>query len=86
MPEQRKQGDQTPPPPVENTTTEVVAKAPEPSSGAKKKVAVAWPSNQLVVEGLPVVTNEGTPVTAEQHKQLEEAAKRSGITLREVND
>lgn len=82
----RKQGDQTPPPPVENTTTEAVAKAPEPSSGARKKVAVAWPTNRFVVEGLPVIDNKGVSVTADQQKTLEEVAKKSGVTLREVND
>lgn len=86
MAEQRKQGDQTPVAPVVKTAEVAAAEAPEPSSGARKKLAVAWPSNRFVVEGLPVLDRNGTPVTAEQQKQYEEAAKKSGVTLREVND
>lgn len=86
MAEQRKQGDQTPVASVEKTADVAATQAPEPSSGARKKLAVAWPSNSFVVEGLPVLTREGTPVTAEQQKKYEEVAKKSGVTLREVND
>lgn len=86
MAEQRKQGDQTPPATVETTTAARLDAAPAPSSGAKKKVAVAWPTDRFVVEGLPVVDRSGVSVTAEQYKTLEDAAKRSGVKLREVND
>lgn len=78
MAEQRKQD-----PALATATT---AESPGPSAGTtKKKVAVAWPSDQFVVEGLPVVNRTGVAVTAEQYKTLEEAAKKSGVKLREVN-
>lgn len=85
MAEPRKQGDPTPAP-VVRSATDAVEAAPEPSKSAQKKVAVVWPSNKFVVEGLPVVDNKGVPVTAEQYKTLETAAKKCGVTLREVND
>lgn len=56
------------------------------TTSTKKKVAVVWPSDGFVVEGLPEVTREGVAVTDEQHQQLEKAAKQSGVKLREVND
>lgn len=86
MAEQRKQGDQTPVPTADSTVQKVVAEAPAPSSNARTKVATMWPRDRFVVEGLPVVTREGVPVTAEQMKTLQEAAKKSGVKLREVND
>lgn len=55
------------------------------TSNAAKKVAVMWPSDKFKVEGLPVINREGVSVTASQFKQLEEAAEKSGVTLREVN-
>lgn len=82
MAEPRKPGDQA----VPQSASEAVAKAPEPSGSARTKVATMWPSDKFVVEGLPVVTREGVPVTAEQLKTLQNAAKRSGVKLREVND
>jgi hypothetical protein len=84
MAEQRKQGDQTPSVVAESTAASAVSAAPEPSSGAKTKLAVQWPTNQFVVEGVPVVTRDGVAVTAEQRKKVEEAAKKSGVRIREV--
>jgi hypothetical protein len=81
MAEPRKQGET----PAPASAVDAVASAPAPSNAAKTKVAVDWPTNQFVVEGLPVITREGTQVTAEQYKQAEEAAKRSGVQIHEVN-
>lgn len=81
---ERKQGDQTPA--TVQSASDAVASAPPPSDSAKTKMATVWPSDRFVVEGLPVVTREGVPVTAEQKKTLEDAAKKSGVTLREVTD
>lgn len=86
MAEPRKQGDQTPAVSADRTADAAVSEAPAPSNAGKKRVAVAWPSDRFVVEGLPVIDRKGVAVTAEQHKKLEEAAKKSGVQLREVND
>lgn len=75
----------TPPP---QTAADAVAKAPEPSDKGGKVVRCASPTHKFVVEGLPVVTQEGTRVTAEQFKTLSEAAEkqRPAVRLVEVEE
>jgi ribosomal protein L24 len=67
---------------------EVIERAPEPTDKGGKVVRVMSPTHQFVVEGLPVVTREGTRVTVEQFKKIEEAANKQvpKVRIAEVND
>lgn len=82
------QGDQNPLPTAE-TVSETQAlrdSAPNPTAEDKGKlVKVMWPDNEFIVEGHPVLTNDGTRVPAASVKKIEETAQVCGVKL-EVED
>jgi hypothetical protein len=82
-----KEGAQDPTPVAPTSADEAVAAAPDPSDkGSKKVVRVMYPTDRFVVEDVPVITTEGTPLTAEQFKKASEAAAASGVKLVEEDD
>jgi hypothetical protein len=54
---------------------------PEESKDAKHKVSTVWPDSSFTVEGVPVITADGTKLTKTQLKTAEEAAEASGVSL-----
>lgn len=60
---------------------ELKASAPEPSDKANKVVGVKYPISEFVVEGVPVITAAGTPLTAKQLDEVAPVAKASGVVL-----
>lgn len=57
---------------------------PDESRNASVKVSTVWPYGSFTVEGVPVITREGTMLTRTQFAQAQKAAEASGISLREV--
>jgi hypothetical protein len=60
-------------------------KTSEPPKSGGKTVRVVWPNNEFVVEGLPLLTREGTTVAASDVKKAQEMADLCGVDL-EVDD
>lgn len=87
MPE-AKQGDQTPQPKAPSPTVAAVESAPDSPDRGGKVVRTMSPTHRFVVEGLPVVTRDGTRVSADDFKKLQEAADKQVPKVRivEVND
>lgn len=71
---------------VEGSVDELVRKAPGPSDKAKKSYRVLYPDDQFIMEGLPVITSTGTPLTDEQWKKVEPTAQASGVRIVEVTE
>jgi hypothetical protein len=69
---------------VRGSTADLVRNAPEPSDKAKKSFRVLYPDDQFVMEGMPVVTTAGTPLTDEQAKKMLPVAEASGVQIVEV--
>lgn len=65
---------------------ELIAQAPEPSDKAKKSYRVLYPSDNFVMEGMPVITHTGTPLTDDQAKKLLPVAEASGVRIAEVTE
>lgn len=88
MPEVTKQGDQTPEPKAPSPTVAAVENAPDSTNKGGKVVRTGFPHGSFVVEGLPVVTREGTRLTADQLKKVQEAADKQSPKVRivEVSD
>jgi hypothetical protein len=81
---ERKQGAQDPEVRLPTSADEAKAAAPEPDekSRAQKKIyAVQAPTNEFVIEGLPVITTEGTPLTADQAEQVKKIAPANGVVI-----
>ena len=84
------QGDVTanrPTPPgvvVNESADDIARRAPEPSDKAKKSYRVMYPTDRFIMEGMPVVTSAGTPLTDEQAKKLLPVAEASGVQIVEV--
>lgn len=68
----------------EQSDTERPHTVDSPKSGGKT-VHVVWPNNEFVVEGLPLITREGTVVAAADVKKAQEMADLCGVQL-EVDD
>ena len=64
----------------------LIRNAPKPSDKASKVYRVLYPINNFVMEGMPVVTSAGTPLTDEQAKKLLPAAEASGVAIAEVEE
>lgn len=64
----------------------LVRNAPEPSDKAKKSYRVLYPTDRFLMEGLPVITSSGTPLTDEQVKKLLPVAEASGVRIAEVSE
>src|SRR5215212_8536016 len=70
---------------VAGSAQELVEQAPEPTDDEGSKVyAVSYPTDQFVMEGMPVVTTTGTPLTSEQVDKLLPVAEASGVKIVEV--
>jgi hypothetical protein len=54
---------------------------PEESKDAKHRVKTVWPDGTFVVEGVPVITADGTRLTKSQLDKAEKAAVESGVKL-----
>lgn len=68
----------------EQSDTERPETKDSPKSGGKT-VCVVWPNNEFVVEGLPLMTREGTVLAASDVKKAQEMANLCGVEL-EVRD
>jgi hypothetical protein len=72
-----------PAPDIARRENETVS-TPDESKNASVKVATVFPYGTFTVEGIPVITREGTMLTKTQYAQAQKAAEASGLTLREV--
>lgn len=54
---------------------------PEESKDAKHKVSTTWPNSSFTVEGVPVITADGTKLTKSQLDTAQKAAENSGVAL-----
>lgn len=68
-----------------NSVAELVRNAPEPSENASAVYQVLYPTDQFVMEGMPVVTTAGTPLTDEQAEKLLPVAEASGVKIVKVD-
>lgn len=66
------------------SAADLVRNAPAPNEKASKSYRVLYPNDHFVMEGMPVVTTAGTPLTDAQAKQLLPVAEASGVTIVEV--
>lgn len=73
---------------VRDSAQELIRQAPEPSEeGTDTKVyRVLYPNNHFVMEDMPVVSDVGTPLTADQAEKLLPVAEASGVRIVEVNE
>jgi len=69
---------------VRGSVSELLKGAPEPTEKGGKLYKVLYPTDQFFVEGHPVVTTDGTRLTAEQAKAIVPAAQASGVRIVEV--
>jgi hypothetical protein len=80
----RRQGAQDPSA-LETKTTEgaetAKSDAPEPSEEGGQNVQVMFPTDEFIIEGVPVITSGGTALSADQVDTVKEAAKASGVRL-----
>ena len=80
----RRQGAQDPTPletePTEGAET-AKRDAPEPSEEGGQNVQVMFPTDEFIIEGVPVITSGGTSLTSDQLDTAKEAAKASGVRL-----
>lgn len=65
---------------------ELVRNAPEPSENADKIYRVKYPDDRFVMEGMPVITQEGTSLTNTQAEEILPAAEASGVKIVEVGE
>jgi hypothetical protein len=78
--------------PVNNPAPDVARRdsetlnTPDESKNASILVKCAWPHGTFTVEGVPVITAQGTHLTKTQFNQAEKAAEASGVTLVEVKN
>lgn len=88
------ENDQTPPgdqafPPVDGSAVEdphsadtAAANAPDPSPKGRRMVTLAGgQTTTFVVEGIPVITQDGVQLTVEQAKKVEEMAEVCGVSV-----
>jgi len=59
---------------------------PNESRGASIVVKCSWPHSKFTVEGVPVVTSEGTRLTKPQLEEVQKAALASGVSLHVEGD
>lgn len=73
--------------PAPSTGANPTPETPAESKNASFLVSSIWPNTEFIVEGVPVITAEGTKLTKSQLKTAEEAAGPSGVSLHveEVN-
>lgn len=70
----------------EDSVEYVIRQAPEPTSEGGKVYRVKYPTDLFVMEGMPVVTSTGTPLTEEQAEKLLPVAEESGVLIVEVTE
>lgn len=71
---------------VVGSADELIRQAPEPNDKAKKVYKVLYPVDHFVVQGYPVVTTAGVPLTDAQAKEVLAAAEASEVRIVEVED
>lgn len=71
---------------VSGSAQELIDSAPAPSDKASKVYRVQYPNDVFVVDGHPVVSSAGTPLTKEQADAVLRAAEASGVKIVEVED
>jgi hypothetical protein len=71
---------------VSGSAAELISNAPAPSDKAGKVYRVLYPTDHFVMEGMPVVTSGGTPLTDAQAKQLLPVAEASGVKIEQVSE
>lgn len=71
---------------IPGSTDELIVQAPEPSDEAKKAYKVAYPTSNFIMEGMPVITDTGTPLTDEQAEKMLPVAEASGVKIVEVTE
>lgn len=69
---------------IRGSADELIAQAPGPSDKAKKAYKSVYPNDNFIMEGMPVVTSAGTPLTDEQYKKIAPVAEASGVKIVEV--
>lgn len=70
---------------VAGSAQELVEQAPEPTDDEGSKLyAVSYPTDQFVLEGIPVVNTVGVRLTQEQADKLLSAAEANGVKITEV--
>lgn len=71
---------------IQGSADELIAQSPDPSDKAKKAYAVVYPNSNFIMEGMPVVTDAGTPLTDDQFKKIAPVAEASGVKIVEVTE
>lgn len=71
---------------VRDSAQELIQQAPEPDAEGGKVYAVVYPNDQFVMEGMPVVSSAGTPLTDEQARNLLPVAEACGVRIVEVTE
>lgn len=72
---------------VQDSASELVRNAPEPTEDEGSKIyKVMYPTDQFVMEGMPVVNTTGVRLTGDQAEKVLEAAKASEVRIVEVED
>jgi hypothetical protein len=71
---------------VVGSAEELVRQAPDPTNKGGKIYQVAYPIDQFVVEGQPVVNTTGVRLTDAQAKEILPAAEASGVKIVEVKE
>ena len=71
---------------LQDTADDLVRQAPEPATDGGKIYKVMYPTDQFVMEGMPVVNKSGVRLTSEQAEKLLPVAEASGVVIVEVED
>lgn len=66
------------------SVADLIEQAPEPSDEAKGVFRVQYPDDNFVMEGMPVVTAAGTPLTDAQAQEILPVAEASGVRIVQV--
>lgn len=66
---------------ADNKPTDQIEEAPRESPSASLKVCTVFPHSSFAIEGLPVITAEGTMLTKTQLSEVEKKAAEYGVTL-----
>lgn len=66
---------------TDSSESVATASASKTKSGKGKVVRVMYPGDRFIIEDLPVITTEGTELSAEEVKKAAAAAKASGVKL-----
>ena len=63
-----------------------LADAPDSPNKGGKLVKVLYPTNNFVIEGIPVVTSDGTRLSAADAKTVMDLARVNGVRVVEVEE